>query len=153
MAGAEVQWSEVARDPKGVAARAEDGPVRVKRRDGVSLVLMREDRADAAEEGAVTAARTLRKALAQLAPTGVSAALRDEFPWLDVLPPADLASFITDFARAVQAAAELGEWGLFTQTMNEWKATAAVHADPELHRLLTSSVIGDHGPVPSPDAH
>lgn len=138
------------RDPKGVAAAAEDAPVRVRRRDGVPLVLMREDRAVDAERGAVTAARALRMALKHLDPTAVADALRDEFPWLDVLPPADLALFTTDFTRAIEACAELGEWGLFTRTVNEWKATAAIHADPDLHRILTEPISDDLGPVQPP---
>jgi hypothetical protein len=62
VAGTEVQWSDVQRDPKSVAAKADNAPVRVHRGDGVPLVLMREDRAVAAEQDAVTAARALRMA-------------------------------------------------------------------------------------------
>ena len=151
VAGTEVQWSDVQRDPKSVAAKADDAPVRVRRRDGVPLVLMREDRAVAAEQGAVTAARALRTALKALSRSGVAVALRDEFPWLDVLPASELAQFTIDFTRATEACAELGEWGLFTRTVSEWKATAAIHADSELHRNLTEAVVGDFGPVPAPD--
>jgi hypothetical protein len=140
----------VQRDPKGVAAKADDAPVRVRRRDGVPLVLMREDRAEDAVRGAATAARALRMALKRLDPSEIAVTLRDEFPWLDVLPPADLALFTTDFSRAIEACAELGEWGLFTRTITEWKATAAVHADPELHRILTTPATDDFGPVQPP---
>ena len=44
----EVQWSELQRDPKSVAALADAGDVRVRRRDGAPLVLSREDRIEAA---------------------------------------------------------------------------------------------------------
>jgi len=146
----EVQWSDLARDPKRVAALADDGIVRVRRRDGGDLLLTREDRAEVTEEGVLNAARALNRALAQLTSSQVRTALGDVFPWLDVLPPDDLSQFATEFVRAVQVSAELGVWLLLGQTITEWKATAAVHADPELHRLLTVPVDGDHGPVPGP---
>jgi hypothetical protein len=44
----EVQWSDLQRDRKGVAELAEAGDVRVRRRDGVNLLLVREDRQVAA---------------------------------------------------------------------------------------------------------
>ena len=59
----EVQWSELQRDPKSVAALADSGDVRVRRRGGAALLLMREDRVSAVGEGAFTAARALRNVL------------------------------------------------------------------------------------------
>ncbi len=66
----EVQWSELQRDPKGVAALADQGDVRVRRRDGVPLLLLREDSVSSAAEGALAAARALRNALAHLSAAG-----------------------------------------------------------------------------------
>jgi hypothetical protein len=147
----EVQWSELQRDPKGVAALADQGDVRVRRRDGVPLLLVREDRALASAEGAITAARALRNALAHLAPEGVLESLVEEFPWVDLLPPDDRRRFATDFGRAVQASAELGQWAVLEQVLIEWRSTAAVHADPALAAKLSEPIDGDLGPVPVPD--
>lgn len=146
----EVQWSELQRDPKGVAALADRGDVRVRRRDGAALLLTREDRASSTAEGAVTAARALRNLLAHVEPQTAAAALVDEFPWADVLPRQDRAQFVTDFVRAFQASAEMGQWTALAQTVREWKATAAVHADPELVELLSSPLNDDFGGVPDP---
>ena len=126
----EVQWSELQRDPRGVAALADQGDVRVRRLDGVPLLLVREDRASSAAAGAVTAARALRNALAHLSDQDAMDSLIDEFPWADLLPDADRALFAVQFVRAVQAAAELGQWSVLSQVIVEWKATAAVHAGP-----------------------
>jgi hypothetical protein len=77
--------------------------------------------------------------------------LRDEFPWIDVLPPADRGRFVIDFARGVEASVELGQWAVLGQTIIEWKATAAVHADPALHAELTGDLDSDFGSIPSPE--
>jgi hypothetical protein len=135
-AAKEVQWSELQRDPKGVAALADSGDVRVRRRDGAALLLMREDRVRATGEGAFAAARALRNVLVHSSPEVARAALTDEFPWLDLLPPADVAQFVSDFTRSAMIAAELGEWSVLAETVREWKSTAAIHADPS-HPKLT----------------
>jgi hypothetical protein len=146
----EVQWSELQRDPRSVAALADQGDVRVRRRDGAALVLTREDRISSASEGAVTAARALRTLFDHLSPDAAADALLDEFPWAGVLPKADRAQFVEDFVQAFRASAELGQWSLLTQTLDEWKNTAGIHADPELVRLLAEPLGDDFGPVPAP---
>ena len=147
----EVQWSELQRDPKGVAALADRGDVRVRRRDGVPLLLVREDSAESAAVGALSAARALRNALAHLSADDSVDVLTEEFPWLDVLPELDRRRFATDFVRAVEASAELGRWTLLAQVIVEWRATAAVHADPALAEELTRPLDDDLGPVPAPE--
>jgi hypothetical protein len=147
----EVQWSELQRDPKGVAALADRGDVRVRRRDGAPLLLVREDRAAASADGAVAAARALRNALAHLSFEGVLESLAEEFPWIDLLPADDRRRFAADFVRAVQASAELGQWSVLEQVLTEWRSTAAIHADPRLVAELSEPIDGDFGPVAAPD--
>jgi len=48
----------------------------------------------------------------------------------------DRAQFVTDFARAFQASAELGQWSTLAQTIHEWRNTAPVQADPTLAKQL-----------------
>ncbi|SEB42099.1 hypothetical protein SAMN04489727_1597 [Amycolatopsis tolypomycina] len=150
MVTTEVQWSELQRDPKSVAALADEGDVRVRRRDGAALLLTREDRAHSASEGSVAAARALRNVLARLPHDVAAAALLDEFPWVDVLPDAEQVQFVRDFARAFQASAELGHWSVLARTITEWRSTAAIHADPALAAKLTAPIAEDIGPVPGP---
>jgi hypothetical protein len=147
----EVQWSELQRDPRGVAALADRGDVRIRRRDGVPLLLVREDRAHAAADGALAAARALRNALVHLDAEGAHAALAEEFPWADLLPVPERRRFVIDFVRAVQASAELGQWDVLSQVLVEWRATAAIHADPGLAAELSRPVGDDLGPIPAPD--
>ncbi|GLZ41267.1 hypothetical protein [Actinokineospora sp. NBRC 105648] len=149
----EVQWSELQRDPKGVAALADQGDVLVRRRDGAALLLVREDRTRSAAAGSVTAARALRNVLAHLPPDIVTVALLEEFPWADVLPQEDQLQFARDFVRAFQASAELGHWSVLEQAVTEWRSTAAVHADPELRTALSGPLGDDFGEVPTPVNH
>lgn len=149
----EVQWSELARDAKGVARKVDDsGEVRVRRRDGVTLVLRREDLSEELGSGLVVAARALRKALTQLAPNQAATVLVDEFPWVEVLPAGDQAEFVAEFVRAAQAAAELGRPELLARVINEWKNTALVYTSPDMLAAATTPVDSDFGPVPSPEA-
>lgn len=147
---AEVQWSELQRDPKSVAALADRGGVRVRRRDGVPLLLIREDRATSAADGAVGAARALRNALAHLSGDAAVDVLVEEFPWVDLLVEDDRRRFVVDFVRAVGASAELGRWSVLAQVLVQWKSTAAVYADPELVADLSRPLDEDLGPVPAP---
>jgi hypothetical protein len=74
----------------------------------------------------------------------------DEPRWPDILPEQDRAQFLADFVRAFQKSTEMGQWTLLSQTVREWRATAAVHADPDLVRQLSGPLAGDFGLVPSP---
>jgi hypothetical protein len=146
----EVQWSELARDPKSVAALADAGDVRLKRRDGADLVLTRADRVAAADDGAVTAARAFRNILAHVGVDVFAHSFIDEFGWAQVLPEGDIRQFVQDFVRSAQVAAELGRWEVLSQVVREWKATAAIYAEPGLAARLSGPIDGDFGPVSSP---
>lgn len=146
-----MQWSELQRDPKGVAALADKGDVRVRRRDGAPLLLISEGAAESAAVGALSAARALRNALAHLSVEDGVSVLIEEFSWVDVLPEPDRREFATDFVRAVEASAELGRWSVLAQVVVEWRATAAIHADPALAEELGRPLDDDHGPVPAPE--
>lgn len=146
----EVLLSELQRDPEGVAALADRDDVRVRRRHGVPLLLVREDRAESAAEGALAAARTLRTALLRL-DEAAHEALTGEFPWIEHLPVDDRRRFAGDFARAVQASAELGRWDVLSQSLVEWRATAAIQADAGLAAELSRPVGDDLGPIPAPE--
>ncbi|WP_216893068.1 hypothetical protein [Nocardia alni] len=146
----EVQWSELQRDPRGVAALADKGDVRVRRRDGASLLLIREDRAQTQSEGSIIAARALRNIAVHLSPEVAVGGVLDEFPWVECLPKSEQRQFVVDFVRAFQASAELGQWDVLAQTITEWRSTAAIYADPALAKMLTGPIDGDFGPVPAP---
>lgn len=146
----EVQWSQLQRDPKSVAALADEGDVRVRRRDGAPLLLIREDRASLAAEGAITVARALQNLFEHLPAEAVTQILLDTFPWTDYLPEIDRAQFAAEFTRAFEASAQLGEWSRIAEMVDDWQNTALIHADPDLARALKEPLSGDFGPVPPP---
>ena len=113
--------------------------------------MVREDSANAGADGAMSAARALRNALAHLPTETAADVLREEFPWVDLLPDAERRTFAVDFVRAVGASAELGRWSVLAQVLVEWKSTAAVYADPVLAEELMRPLQSDLGPVPAPD--
>jgi hypothetical protein len=90
-------------------------------------------------------------ALQHLDAEGAHEAIAEEFPWADLLPADDRRRFASDFVRAVQASAELGQWDVLSQALVEWRATAAIHANPSLAAELSRPVDDDLGPVPAPD--
>jgi hypothetical protein len=98
----------------------------------------------------VTAARALRSLLAVVGTEVAGQALVEEFPWMELLPAQARAAFVRDFVRAAQASAELGHWSVLAQTLVEWRATAAVYADPALVAQLSEPLSADFGPVPEP---
>src|SRR5690606_28535881 len=144
----EVHLRELRRDPDGVASLADRDDMRVLRRGGVPLLLVREDRAEQAADGALAAARALRAALRRLGGAAPEA-LSGEFPWADHLPADDRRRFAEDFGRAVQTSAEMARWDVLSRALAEWRATATAHSDAGLAAALTGPV-EDTGPVPPP---
>lgn len=71
--------------------------------------------------------------------------------WIRHLPPDDLRLFLCE----VEAAAEESTSDADLRTrlddlVHEWRDTAAIHADAELHELLSGPFNEDFGPVPDP---
>ncbi|WP_169336087.1 DUF6247 family protein [Actinopolyspora halophila] len=104
-----------------------------------------------AAEGATTAARTMRNVLHHLDGSEMADLLGETFLSTDVLPEDDRSKFVAEFTRAFETAAELERWNVLARTVREWKSTATVHADPELHRALSAPLEEDHGAVRPPE--
>ena len=134
--------------------RSQGRRLRLVRRDGEDLVLESAKRAEADEQASLTTARILAHMLrsdrtAEL----VIAILPDVFPWLRFLPDQAVREFAAEFAETARAAADLGNMAPVAPVIEAWRATAEIHADPELHKALTVPLDGaDHGPVPEPEA-
>ncbi|MFJ9694977.1 hypothetical protein [Kitasatospora sp. NPDC101183] len=69
--------------------------------------------------------------LVELARNGKTAALRQALPWTASLPEEDMATLLTELAAA-QAAPES-----IDLLLTQWKHSADIYADPELHTALT----------------
>lgn len=126
--------------------------LRLRRRDAEDLVVMPAERAEREGEVIDLTARLLVSLLRQEGgPALVQAVLPDALPWVRFLPPEDIGILATELTETVAASASLGITAPIAQLLVEWKHTAEVHADPELHARLTRPAGEDYGPALPPD--
>ncbi|MEO3781455.1 hypothetical protein ABGB16_32660 [Micromonospora sp. B11E3] len=145
-----VPFSELLRQPAETTERlARARAVRLRRRDAADLVLMSADRAEAEGEVVDLTARLLASVVRR-DPALVREALPTVLPWVRFLPPGDLEQMASEFVDTAEAAAALGNTAAVSQLLTEWRHTAEIHADPDLHRVLAASSAGDFGPVARP---
>ncbi len=75
-----------------------------------------------------TLTRSSRQTRRVTVPTG--------FAWLKHLPPDEQANFISGLLQRVLAALKSEDWSPVAEWVEEWKATANVHADPQVARSV-----------------
>lgn len=73
-------------------------------------------------------------------------------PWVRFLPDAATDELAAELVATVHAAASLNNLAPVSQLLTEWRHTAEIYADPELHAILAQPLGDDFGPVPAPDA-
>ncbi|MET8122724.1 hypothetical protein [Micromonospora sp. NPDC005189] len=145
-----VPFSELLRQPAETAERLSRArTVRLRRRDAADLVLMSADRA-AAEGEVVDLTARLLASVVRRDPTLVREALPTVLPWVRFLPPGDVAQMASEFVATVEAAVAVGNTAAISQLLTEWRHSAEVHSDPDLHRILAAPSSGDFGPVAPP---
>jgi predicted deacetylase len=153
----QVNFSELSKNPGEVADKVADSATRavlVRRRKAGDEDLVLTTASHAQQQGEVTAAATRMfvamiqhdpqavNRLAEVAPTA--------FPWVRFLPPGDVTDFVSELVETLQAADGLDQNPApVLQVIDEWRNTAAIHADPDLLELLRTDE-GDLGPVPDP---
>lgn len=142
-------FSDLLREPKSVVRDLDDSDVLLRRRGAPALRLSLVDRDDQRADAYALVGRALRN-LAVHARPALAAALLDEFPWTAFLPKPDQAAFVEDFTRTVLAAAELDNFAPLTHLVDEWRATAEIHADPKLARRLRRPIAADGNAVLRP---
>jgi hypothetical protein len=150
----EVPFTELIQRPARTAARlAGMRALRLRRRDADDLVLMSADRAQQEGEVVDITARLLAGVLGE---RGGADLVRQVLPtvleWVRFLPPAAVDELASEFVATVHAAVAVGTMAPVSQLLAEWRHTAEVYADPELHAALTQAHEGDHGAVTAPDA-
>ena len=142
--------TEFLRDPKGVIRKLDKASdVIIERRDAAPLRLTLSARAEADREGTAMLARVLIKALPDLA-DHVWEPMVEVYPWLRFLPEQERATFLREFTEMVAGCAALGNNAPLAQLLQEWKATAAVYADPRLTAALKRPSSGTGAKVPRP---
>lgn len=147
---ASVPFSDFLRQPKETTGRlAQVRSLRLFRRDAEDLVLMYEHRAEAESMAVDTTARLLA-AVTQRHPDLVNDFLPAVLPWVRLLPDQEQITFAHEFVSTAEASGSLGSPAALAQLLIEWRHTAEVHSDPELHRPRTRDHLDDHGEVAPP---
>jgi hypothetical protein len=142
-------WTTVQREPRVAAEAAERQDLILERRDAGNLVLGTEVRRRRQAVVLVLAGHLLR-GWAEQEP--MEQALNDEFPWLIELPEDQRALFRAELVATMLSAAELEQPERIADLVADWKATAAVWADPLLREQLRGALVGGYGePVAPPD--
>lgn len=147
----EIPFSQLLQHSGETVARLEESQsrrVRLVRRDGEDLILASAKRAEAEAEVILVTARILSALIALDEPVLLKA-FPTAFPWVRFLPTEDAHAFIEEFTETARACAELGSVAALSPVIEAWRATAEIHADPDLRAALTAPLDGaDHGLVP-----
>jgi hypothetical protein len=146
-----LQWSDLARNPRQIADIVDrDGEARIERRGSEQLVLIESKRYDKAVEHLDTHTRLVRSLLLT---DSIEIAVKETFPWTGALPADGREEFFAEFVDTFKTCKDLDVWVPLEQMLIEWKATAAIHADPELRAALRRPMVVDEslGPVLPPE--
>ncbi|MCY4620360.1 MAG: DUF6247 family protein [bacterium] len=73
-----------------------------------------------------------------------------ELPWMADLPECDRRLFAEEMSQLMAEAAETDDLAPVQQALREWRATAEVHADPELSQRLSGPIVANGPRVPKP---
>lgn len=152
MTPVETTLSDLLNQPKRTLAQL--GRTRrmlLRRRDAEDLVLTTAARAEQDTAVASTTSRMFVELMRH--PEGrtlVLDVLPAAMPWVRYLPAHEVRLFSVELVDTLAAGAELDNTAAVAQLLTEWKATAEVHADPELRTALTRDSKEDYGPVPEP---
>ena len=119
-------FTDLLRKPKEVLAHIDEGQVRITRRDGDDLVILRGHDLDVLEKGVALSSRLIRAIGRNKG--DVAAALSDLFAWTGEFTPGELRAYAAEIEQLVYAASELGTFERLLRAQQEWKETAVAYA-------------------------
>jgi len=141
-------FRDLLREPKRVSDAVDrERRLVIHRRNAPDLVVTRADRVEDELAGAGGLARLVRNLAAHLSPTEVGQELLDALPWTRYLTDNGRGEFVVELAAILEACAELDTLVPFGQFLTEWKASAAILADPKLADRLNTPIDEPDGRV------
>lgn len=146
--------TDMLRSSGDVLRETEHQDVVLRRRDGADVMLVDLEREQGIRDSFAAAARIL--AGFANASDELLESLGDSLPgavaWTEFLPRDERLRFLRDFVTTAAACVEADVFTPLARVNNEWRATAAVHADPDIVAVLRQPGEDDLGPVPRPRA-
>jgi hypothetical protein len=138
---AEATLTDFLRDPNSIVEQLDRRDVVLHRRNAADLHLSLRSRVESDDEAVGFLARLLARVLADDAMRGRLAEAVATIPWVSFLPADERAVFVDEVVRTAEGAAELGSMAALAQVLIEWKAAAAIHADPTLAIELKRPIV------------
>jgi hypothetical protein len=132
-----VPFSRLIQRPTSVIAELEHGDVLLERRGEEPLRLSRARSSDRELAAVQLLAQLVAATLTDDTFTDrLAAGLEAPLPWIALLPLEERREFVGEFLRVARACAAVGRFGKLDVTLNAWRDTAQIYADPQLlHRL------------------
>lgn len=137
MTVAEHTFTHMLRNSGEVLAEVEHRDVVLRRRDGSDLFLGLRSREESVRDALGVLARLL--VAASMDPDtrrSVAGALAASLPWTTFLPEAEREEFLDQLTSTAAACVEVDVFEPLAQLVEGWRATAELHANPELGALL-----------------
>lgn len=147
---AEATLTDFLRDPNSIVEKLERQDVVLHRRNAGDLRLSLQSRSEADDEGIRFIAHLLGQALTDDVVRARLVSAAAATPWVTFLPEPSRGIFVEELVRTAEAAGELGSLAPLAQLLVEWKATAAIHADPALAVGLKRPIAKIGSPVLAP---
>ncbi|ROP56877.1 MULTISPECIES: hypothetical protein [unclassified Rathayibacter] len=119
-------FTELLRTPEDVLAHIDEGQVRITRRDGDDLVILRGRDLAALKDGIALLSRLLRAIGRRRG--DVAAGLTDLFAWTSEFDQGELTAYAAEIEKLVYGAGELGTFDLLLRAQREWEETARAYA-------------------------
>ncbi len=153
MAVAEHTFTFMLRNSGDVLDEVERRDVVLRRRDGEDLFLGLRSREESVRDALGVLARLLLAASVdpktrQRVAGGLSASL----PWTAFLPQDERGDFLEALTSTAAACVEIDTFGPLARLIESWRATAEIHANPELGKLLRVKHVGPAIKVRRPKA-
>lgn len=150
---AEHTFTHMLRNSGDVLAELEHRDIVLRRRDGEDLFLGLRSREASVRDALGMLARLLLAA--SVDPTTrqtVTGSLSASLPWTTFLPEDERSEFFDALASTAAACVEVDTFEPLAHLLEGWRATAEVHANPELAKLLSIEHTGPAVKIKRPKA-
>jgi hypothetical protein len=153
MSLAEHTFSHMLRNSGEVLAEVEHRDVVLRRRDGEDLFLGLRSREESVRDALGVLARLLLAASVDPDTRArVATALSASLPWTIFLPEDERAEFFEALTATAAACVEVDTFEPLVHLIEGWRATAEIHANPELAEVLSVPRSGPAVKVKRPKA-